>query len=69
MSDTQDSGVRVNGQQLVGLFLFLRQRESELDTPTSAVLVRLERYLYERLSIEELEKLPNLYEKGVDVLR
>ncbi len=68
MSDTHSPGIRIDGRELVALFLFLRARESELDERTSAVLARMERYLYERLSIEELEKLPVLYEKGVDVL-
>lgn len=68
MSDTQDRGIRIDGRELVGLFLLLRARESELDVHTTAALVRMERYLYDRLSIEQLEQLPTLYEKGVDVL-
>jgi hypothetical protein len=68
MSDSRDRGVRIDGRELVGLFLFLRERESELDPQTNAALVRMERYLYERLSIEQFEQLRKLYEKGVDVL-
>lgn len=61
--------VPVDSLELVGLFLFMKQRENELDTVLSAFLHKIELQLYERLSIEEIEDLPTLYGKNIDVIK
>ncbi|WP_319561592.1 hypothetical protein [Marispirochaeta sp.] len=60
--------ITMNTQEIVGLFLFLRARESELDSVLSALHERLSGHLYERLSIDEMENLQDLYAQKIDVL-
>lgn len=40
----------------LGLYLFLQPKEEELSGAPAAVLSSLKSYLYERLSIEEMER-------------
>ena len=61
--------IPVDSFELVGLYLFLKQHENELDGVISAFLYKIEMQLYERLSIEEIEDLPTLYGKNIDVIK
>jgi hypothetical protein len=57
-----------SSRELVGLFLFLRTREDELDAELEALHERLSELLYQHLSIEEMERLSELYSQKIDVL-
>jgi hypothetical protein len=56
-----DVSVEVAGKPAVGLYLFLRSHEEELDGNTLAVLSTLERELFRHLSIDEMERLDEAY--------
>ena len=49
------------GTELVALYVFLAENEDRLDNNQLAALGRLRSILYERLSIEELESMPEMY--------
>jgi hypothetical protein len=51
--------------EAVGVFLLLKRQETALEVPMRRLLARLERVLYERLSIEEFEQLRRGGEKKV----
>jgi hypothetical protein len=53
--------VEIGGQHAVGLYLFLRAHEDELDGNTLAVLNNLERELFRHLSIDQMERLDEAY--------
>ena len=55
----------IDGQEVVALYVFLRQHETELDTRTLALYERLERQLHNRLSIEQMENIESIYEQGI----
>ena len=54
---------------MIGLYLFLKAHEQDIDDRLRRLLHRLEGEIYQRLSIEEIEDLPNLYGKNIDVIR
>ncbi|MFO7782410.1 MAG: hypothetical protein R6W94_12385 [Spirochaetia bacterium] len=56
--------IRLGGKPVVGLYLFLREHEEELDTNTLGVLNTLERVLFHHLSIDEMERLEESYSRG-----
>lgn len=58
---------RLSGRETMGLYLFLQKREEELDETLYSLYVRLQQLLYGQLSIEEMERMENLYEENVDV--
>ncbi|MFP4372898.1 MAG: hypothetical protein ACLFPO_01045 [Spirochaetaceae bacterium] len=58
-----DVEIRLGGLPVVGLYLFLREHEEELDTHTLGVLNALERELFRHLSIDEMEKLADSYSR------
>ena len=58
----------LSSREVVGLFLFLRAREDDLDPDLESLLDRLSGTLYQTLSIEEMEKLHELYSQKIDVL-
>jgi len=67
MKDTIDSvHVELDGKPVVGLYLFLRRHEEELDPATLSVLNTLERTLFRYLSIDEMEGLDDAYRGGAD---
>ena len=57
----------LSGREFVGTYLFLKSREEELDETLRHLVARMERTLYERLSIDEFERLDELYRAGIDV--
>jgi hypothetical protein len=59
--------MELSGRETMGMYLFLRKREDELDETLYGLYVRLQRLLCEQLSIEEMENIANLYEENVDV--
>ncbi|TVR92856.1 MAG: hypothetical protein EA428_03065 [Spirochaetaceae bacterium] len=56
-----DSCLQLEFRELVGLYLFLREREAELDECLEEFLSRAEQELFRRLSIEEMEQLRHTY--------
>lgn len=59
----------LTGRETVGIYLFLKKREEELDATLTQLLIRIEKRLFDRLSIEQFEQLDELYRSGVDVFR
>ena len=59
--------ISIDGHQMVGLFVFLRRHEMELDTHLVALYEKLERHLHSRLSIEQMESIETLYEQGIEL--
>jgi len=59
----------LSGRELVGLYLFLKKQEEALDDTLTKVMMRLEKSLYSELSIEDFERLGELYRSNVDVFR
>ena len=57
----------LTGREIVGVYLFLKSREEELDDVLTKLMMRMEKSLYSKLSIEEFERLPDLYSSNVDV--
>ncbi len=58
----------LQGNELVGIYLLLKENENNLDNTQLSVKTRIEKILFTSLSIEELESLEDLYKKNVDVL-
>lgn len=61
--------ISLNGREIVGLHLLLKANEMELDETLQVVLQKTEKVLYEKLSVEELENLSDLYREKLDILR
>lgn len=59
--------VSIDGQELIGLFVFLRRHEMELDPRLIALYEKLERHLHGRLSIEQMESIETLYEQDIKI--
>lgn len=60
-SDAPNGRLHIEYRELVGLYLFLREREGELDTCLEEFYARAEQELYKRLSIAEMEQLRHRY--------
>jgi len=52
----------LKGREILGVYLLLKDREAELDATLLQFLDRLERTLYQDLTIEEFENIRTLYE-------
>ena len=48
-------------RELLGLYIVLTAHESELDENQETILQNVSRYVYSRLSIEELEDIEQYY--------
>jgi len=57
-------GVVLDTQEQEALYVVLKPREGNLPPPLRAVLRRVERALFDRLTIEELEGLAARYPEG-----
>lgn len=55
--------IEMRGIRIAGIYLFLKSREAELDAGMENLVSEIEGYLYDRLSIEEMENLEKLYLK------
>jgi hypothetical protein len=60
MGDPDDFTATIGFRDALGLYIFLRGREEELTEPAAKLYDRLRSYLYERLSIEEMERPEDL---------
>ena len=59
--------IRMNGRELMALYLLLRREEDRLDEELLFLLGRIEEMLFSRLSIDEMERIDDLYRSGVNV--
>ena len=55
----------LQGREALGVYFMLKDRESELDETLLQLLDRLERELYQELTIEEFENIRNFYYKKI----
>jgi hypothetical protein len=55
----------LQGREALGIYFMLKDRESELDETLLQLLDRLERALYQELTIDEFENIRNLYDKKI----
>lgn len=52
-----ESMLEINQEEAICLYRLLKKQESNLDNRLIRLLTKIERMLYEKLSIEELERL------------
>jgi hypothetical protein len=55
----------LHGREVLYIYFMLKDRESELDETLLQLLDRLERELYQELTIDEFENIRNLYDKKI----
>lgn len=60
--------MELGDRETVALYLFLQKREDELDDTLFTLFTKIQKRLYEELSIEEMESIEDLYQKKVDIL-
>ncbi len=60
--------IEISGREISGLFIVLKSQEENLDKTQSAVLGKLEKFLYGKLSVMEIEEIELLYSKMDPVL-
>ena len=53
--------IKIDGLRAAGLYLQLKKTETGLDHQMRDLVSEIEEYLYDRLSIEEMENLEKLY--------
>jgi hypothetical protein len=51
----------LKGREILGIYLQLKDREAELDETLLRLLDRLERTLYQELTIDEFENIRRIY--------
>ncbi len=54
-------------KELIGLYILLKGGEDALDFTMSKLLSRIENYLYQKLTIEELENIDFVYRSHFDI--
>ena len=54
----------LKGREILAVYLMLKEREAELDETLLQLLDRLERALYQDLTIDEFENIRELYKKN-----
>jgi len=58
--------LNITPRQLVGIFLLFKRQEAELDTDQEQLYRKILQFLYEHLSIYQIENLEMLYVTGLD---
>ena len=58
------NGVQLTDEEECELYVILKPREETLPVPLAALLDRLEKALYERLTVEEMEGLTLRFDAG-----
>ncbi len=59
---------RLNKNELIPLYLLLSEKEDQLDVHLRGLLRRVEDYLFDKLSIEEMESLGRMQRAEIDAL-
>ncbi len=60
--------ITLSKTELIKVYLLLKKNEKEIDNILYSLQNRIERALYNHLSIEEIENISNLSQKDIDVL-
>ena len=60
--------MNIEGNELIGIYLLLMNNEEILDKNQQSVRYKVEKEIFNYLSIEEMESIGELYAKKVDVL-
>ena len=60
--------ILLQGNDLIAVYILLLKNESSLDKNQQKIKNKIEKILFECLSIEEIESIEELYKKNVDVL-
>ncbi len=60
--------ITLRGNEIVGIYLLLKRVDPDDKDQLADLMGRIENYLYQHLSIAEIEKIEELYEKNIDVL-
>lgn len=61
--------MELTNREIVGLYLFLAKHEDAIDIEMTQLQNKLRNYLFDSISIHQLEKLESLYQQGIDVLK
>lgn len=65
-SNSTESPFILSKKEIVGVYLLLKKRENRLDRTLHRLFARIEKKLYEQLTIEEFEQLNRFYHKKID---
>ena len=68
MTDNAGSGLALKPGEIIELYRVLKQYEEDIGSQLVGLVGRIERALYERLSIEELESISSLDRRAVEAL-
>lgn len=60
--------ISLEKREIIPLYLALSALGADLDIRLMPILDRLERHLFSRLTVDEMERLAELYADNVDVL-
>jgi hypothetical protein len=60
--------MNLTNREIVGIYLLLEKNEEKVDKDMQKLKDRIERFLYEHISIEEMENLEEKYRRKIDVL-
>lgn len=60
--------ITLNSKELTGVYLYLKDNQDTLDGVVDSLLHRIEKELYQYISISELEELRENYNSGFDIL-
>ncbi len=60
--------IMLRGNEIVGIYLLLKREDPDDNDQLADLMGRIENFLYQHLSIAEIQKLDELYEKNIDVL-
>jgi hypothetical protein len=61
-----NNAIVLSEKELVGLYVRLKPRENDLDLILLNLLSRMEKILYQTMTIEEIETIQDIYGKGFD---
>jgi hypothetical protein len=60
--------MKLTNREIVGIYLVLTKHEETIDSDMQKLKDRIERFLYEHISIAEMENLEQNYQQKIDVL-
>lgn len=60
--------MNLTNREIVGIYLLLEKNEEKVDKDLQKLKNRIERFLFEHISIEEMEHLEEKYRRKIDVL-
>ena len=60
--------ITLTSKEVTGMYLYLKDNQDTLDVVLDSLLHRIERELYQYISIGELEGLREKYNRGFDIL-